>query len=236
MVSHTSAGSAVQDTANSREAIVARLTERGVIAVVRLANADDASHVTAALLSGGVDAIEVTLTTSGALDAISALRKEFGASAIVGAGSVLNDSAARDAIDAGASYIVSPIATTSMIAVAHARNVLTMIGAFSPTEMHAVHAAHSDFVKLFPADTQGPSFLKGVLAPMPFLRVVPTGGISIENAGLWIAAGAKAVGAGASLVDPKLVAAHDWAALTSRAKSFIEAVRTARAAAQGVRA
>lgn len=212
----------------ARTALATRLTARGVIAVVRLANANDATQVTGALLAGGVDAIEVTLTTAGALDAITALRTHFGEEVLVGVGSVLDRMSAQRAIDAGAMYVVSPIAVTDVIDVAHARDAVTMIGAWTPTEMYAAHAAGSDFVKLFPADTAGPSHLKGVLAPMPMLRVVPTGGITAQNAGAWIAAGAQAVGAGSSLVDPSLVKSGDWATLTSRARAFIDAVASAR--------
>lgn len=217
-------------TSSTRAGVSTRLTARGVIAVVRLSNANDATQVTGALLAGGVDAIEVTLTTAGALDAITTLRGHFGDEVLVGVGSVLDRDAARRAMDAGAMYVVSPITVTEVVAEAHARDVVTMIGAWTPTEMYAAHAAQSDFVKLFPADTAGPAHLKGVLAPMPMLRVVPTGGITAQNAGAWIAAGAQAIGAGSSLVDPSLVKAADWSTLTARARAFIDAVATARGA------
>lgn len=213
---------------DTRSGIVDRVARCGVIAVVRLPSARDIPRVASALMEGGIRALEITLTTPGACTAILELCNEFADEALVGAGSVLDLDAAERALDAGAKYLVSPISVSGLVNVAHQRDAATMIGAFTPTEMFAVHGQQSDFVKLFPADALGPVFLKGVLAPMPQLRVVPTGGITAANTGAWIRAGAVAVGAGSSLVDPALVAAHDWSGLTARARGFVNAVRETR--------
>lgn len=213
----------------SRQETMERITTLGAVAVVRLNDAEAAVHAAQAVHAGGVHAIEVTLTTPGAEDVIRQLSERDGM--IVGAGSVLDAEAARRAIDAGARYLVSPVLLPQLIHVAHAAEVAVMLGAFTPTEILAAHRAGADAVKVFPSDALGPSFIKGVLGPMPFLRLVPTGGVTPENAGDWLRAGAVAVGLGGSLVDPRRVAAGDWDALTARARHVVATVAAARGGA-----
>lgn len=219
---------AAESSINARADLSRRITACGVIAVVRLNSSHQMLRVAESLLRGSVNALEITLTTPGALQAIASVRAAFPDDVCVGAGSVLDLDSAQRAIDAGVSYLVSPIMVRGLIEVAHDAGAVTMVGAFTPTEMKNVHAEDTDFVKLFPADTLGPSFLKGVLAPMPSLRVVPTGGITAANAAAWIRAGATAVGAGSSLVDQSLIDGENWIALTERARVFSAAVREAR--------
>jgi 2-dehydro-3-deoxyphosphogluconate aldolase/(4S)-4-hydroxy-2-oxoglutarate aldolase len=150
---------------------------------------------------------------------------------LVGAGSVLDSEAARDAIAAGARYLVSPVVIPALVEIGHAMDVPVLLGGFTPTEILSAHRAGADAVKVFPADALGPAFIRGVLGPMPFLRLVPTGGVTPENVGDWLRAGAVAVGLGGALVDPKLVAAGDFAALTARARRVAEAVAATRGGA-----
>ena len=216
--------------AAARRAVVDHLIDRGAVAVVRLGSATQAQDVVAALADGGVTAIEVTFTTPGALDLIASLSGRE--SLLVGAGSVLTAEQARHAIEAGARYIVSPVFDPDVLATAHTYDVPAMPGAYTPTEIMRAYAAGADLVKVFPADTLGPAFLKGVLAPMPFLELMPTGGVTPENVGTWLAAGAVAVGLGGSLVDARAGADRDWGVITSRARTVSAQVAQARATAR----
>ncbi|MBC7841551.1 MAG: bifunctional 4-hydroxy-2-oxoglutarate aldolase/2-dehydro-3-deoxy-phosphogluconate aldolase [Gemmatimonadaceae bacterium] len=207
---------------------VEALIDAGAIAVVRLPDVSRGEPLVHALLSGGVRAIEITLTTVGALELITVLAKQFGDALLLGAGSVLTVAATRQAIDAGARYIVSPVFDADVMTEAHAGGAPMLPGAFTPTEIRRAHDAGADLVKVFPADTIGPAYLKSVLAPMPFLELVPTGGVTPHNAGQWITAGAVAVGLGSALVDPELVHSGDFATITERAHIVTAGITAAR--------
>jgi 2-dehydro-3-deoxyphosphogluconate aldolase / (4S)-4-hydroxy-2-oxoglutarate aldolase len=214
----------------TRRETMRRLAALGAIAVVRLDDAEAAVAAAEAVHAGGVSAIEVTLTTPGALGVIDRLSAREGM--LVGAGSVLDADDAREAIAAGARFLVSPVLAIELVEVAHDAGVPVMLGAFTPTEILWAHRAGADAVKVFPSDALGPSFIKGVLAPMPFLRLVPTGGVTPGNVGDWLRAGAVAVGLGGALVDPRRVASGDWPALTERARLVTRAVAQARGGAR----
>jgi len=215
--------------ADPRHDTMARLTALGAVAVVRLNDADSAVRAAQAVHAGGVHAIEVTLTTPGALDVIRELSTRDGM--VVGAGSVLDGDQARASIEAGARYLVSPVLLPQLIHPAHEAQVAVMLGAFTPTEILAAHRAGADAVKVFPSDALGPAFIRGVLGPMPFLKLVPTGGVTPENVGEWIRAGSVAVGLGGALVDPRRAAAGDWDALTERARLVVRSIAAARGGA-----
>lgn len=218
-------------TAAPRADVVAQLVERAAVAVVRLPDAGRALDAVRAVAEGGVTAVEVTMTTPGALGILAALaggRGAGGAELLVGAGTVLGPEDAARAVDAGAAFLVSPVFEPAVLAEGHRLGVPVVAGAYTPTEIFAAHQAGADLVKLFPSDALGPGYVHAVLAPMPFLRLVPTGGVTPENAGDWLRAGAAAVGLGSSLVDPALVAAGDWAALAGRARRVRAAVEAAR--------
>lgn len=226
---------ASDDTATPASTAMRNVTDRlitaGVIAVVRLPDVTRAGDAAQALVDGGVTALEITLTTPGALRLITLLAANT--QLLVGAGSVLDAQQAKEAIDAGASYIVSPVLVPDVITTAHAHHTPAMPGAYTPTEILAAHRAGADVIKVFPADGLGPSYLRSVLAPMPFLPLMPTGGVTPENAGTWIQAGAVAVGIGSALMDPKLVHAGEWDILTARARTACDAVRRARTGGEG---
>lgn len=213
--------------AATRRAVVDALIERAAVAVLRLPSADLARDAILALADGGVTAIEVTLTTPDALSLISSIRKAR-ESLLVGAGSVLSAEQARHAIEAGARYLVSPVFDADVLATAHTYDVPAMPGAFTPTEILTAYKAGADLVKVFPADTLGPAYLKGVLSPMPFLELMPTGGVTPDNVATWLRAGAVAVGLGGALVDAATVTARDWPTLTQRARVVTAQVEQAR--------
>jgi 2-dehydro-3-deoxyphosphogluconate aldolase/(4S)-4-hydroxy-2-oxoglutarate aldolase len=218
-------------SAAGRDAVVRRIREGGALAVVRVPRADDVLPVSCALHEGGVSAIEVTMTVPGALGAIALLAREMGDDVLIGVGSVLDEETARRAVEAGARFVVSPVFKAEVVAEAQRQGAAALPGAFTPTEILRAHEAGADMVKVFPSDALGPAFIKGVLAPMPFLRLVPTGGVTPANAGEWIRAGAAAVGLGGALVDTTLVAKGDWASITRLARKTADEVAAARGGA-----
>ena len=212
-----------------RRTTVDALIQAGAVAVVRLPDASRGEAVVRALLEGGVRAIEVTMTTSGALDLIASLRATFGDALLLGAGSVLTVESAQHAIDAGAQFVVSPVFDAGVVATAHEHAIAALAGAYTPTEILHAYQGGADLVKVFPADGLGPAYVRGVLAPMPFLELMPTGGVTPDNVGAWIAAGAVAVGLGSALVDPTLVRLGDFAGITARARVVTTGIGSARA-------
>lgn len=220
---------------DERQRVVQRLEALGAVAVVRLNRADAVLPAARALHAGGISAIEVTMTVPDALRAVEQLAREAqaddGDGLLVGVGSVLDAETARRAVDAGARFVVSPVFEPEVVQEAQRMGAAALAGAFTPTEILRAHRAGTDMVKVFPSEALGPSFIKGVLAPMPFLKLCPTGGVTPENAGDWIRAGAAAVGLGGALVDAKLVDAGDFATLTDRARRTVQAVMAARGGA-----
>lgn len=213
---------------NTREDIVRRLLDPGIVAVVRARRADQVPPLAEALVAGGVLAVEVTLTTPDPFAAIRATVARLGHRALVGVGTVLEVAQCRQALEAGAEFVVSPIARRELVPVAHAAGKPVMLGAYTPTEAQAVHESGADFVKLFPADTLGPAFIKGLRAPLPHLRIVPTGGVDLHTLAAFMKAGCAAVGVGSSLISADILARDDWAALTVLARQYVEAMAAAR--------
>lgn len=211
-----------------RESIIARLLNPGIVAIIRAPSPDTVVPAAAALLAGGVTAIEVTLTTPNANEAIAAVRSTFGNQALTGVGTVLNETACVAAIEAGAQFVVSPICQTRLVNLAHERDCPVMLGCYTPTEAQRAHEAGADFIKLFPADGLGPAYIRAIRAPLPHLRIVPTGGVDLDTLAAFVKAGCPAVGVGSCLVSPDLLARGDWAELERRAAAFVAAMRTAR--------
>jgi 2-dehydro-3-deoxyphosphogluconate aldolase/(4S)-4-hydroxy-2-oxoglutarate aldolase len=195
-----------------------------VVAIVRLERYDRAVEITRALLAGGISAVEFTLTGAGAYDAIAATRAALGDQAQVGVGTVLNVDAATASIDAGAQFVVTPTTSPAVIRACVARGTPILSGALTPTEALTAHEAGASMVKLFPARFGGPQYLRDILAPLPFLQIVPTGGVSAENARAYIDAGAVAVGIGGSLITAQAVAQADWGRITAGARAVVEAI------------
>lgn len=208
--------------------VLRRLLDCGVVAVLRLPTADLLPDVARALVAGGVVAIEVTMTTPDAIEGISRLTKELGDQAIIGVGTVLDAQTCRNAIEAGAQYVVSPAFDEAVHQAAKDNGKLSMPGAMTPTEILRAWNAGADIVKVFPSTALGPAYFRDVLAPLPHIKLMPTGGVDKGNVGDWIRAGAVCVGAGSNLVSKEAVAKKDWTSITANAKTFVEAVRAAR--------
>lgn len=207
--------------------ILSRLIAGKVVAVVRLDSGDQLIKVAEALKAGGVTAIEFTVPTPGALDMIKQASAYFGDEVIMGAGTVLDPETARAAILSGAQFIVTPALNLKTIQLCRRYGKPVIPGALTPTEILTAWEAGADMVKLFPADSMGPAYLKAVLAPLPQVRLAPTGGISADNAAEYLKAGATALGVGGKLVDKHAVARGDFAALTAEAQRLMQAVRQA---------
>jgi 2-dehydro-3-deoxyphosphogluconate aldolase/(4S)-4-hydroxy-2-oxoglutarate aldolase len=190
------------------------------VAILRRTEARLAVQTAEALLRGGVATIEVTLNTAGALDMLRAMRDTLGGRALLGAGTVLDVVAAEQAIAAGAQFIVSPHTDVALVQAMAARGIPCIAGAFSPTEVLSAWNAGASVVKLFPAGPVGPGYLKDLRGPLGHIPLLPTGGVSLENAAAFIAAGAWGLGLGSALVDPGLVAEQRFVELTERAAAF----------------
>jgi 2-dehydro-3-deoxyphosphogluconate aldolase/(4S)-4-hydroxy-2-oxoglutarate aldolase len=214
-----------------RESIIRQLLDPGVVAVVRAPGPEPIPHLIDALLAGGVCAVEITMTTPGALAALEQASRQAPPELLLGVGTVLDAATARAAIEAGARFVVTPILRPEVVPVAHQQGCPVMLGAYTPTEAQAAHEAGADFVKLFPADDLGPGYIKALRAPLPHLRLVPTGGVDADNAAAFIRAGCAAVGAGSSLVPAAALRSGDWEEITRRARAFVAAVQTGRGSA-----
>ncbi|MST00793.1 MAG: 2-dehydro-3-deoxyphosphogluconate aldolase, partial [Pedosphaera sp.] len=160
--------------------------------------------------------------------AIGEVKQKLGNRALIGVGTVLDVATCRAAIEAGAQFVVSPIVRPELVPACHAAGVPVMLGAYTPTEAQLAHEAGADFVKVFPADGLGPKFIRNLLAPLPHLRIVPTGGVDLNNIADFLKAGCAAVGAGGSLISAKILETDDWTELTRVAKEFVAAARRAR--------
>lgn len=209
------------------------LEDFGLIAIIRTDQAADLLRVATALAEGGIRAMEITLTTPGALAAITAIRMELGASLRVGAGTILDAREAQAAMDAGAEFIVTPTLQTNSISACRERGVPIACGAMTPTECLAAHRAGADFIKLFPADTLGPAYVRALRAPLPFLKLVPTGGVTLDNLPDFLGAGCVGVALGSSLISREVLQNEDWDTLTRTARQFVNALAAARAAVKG---
>jgi 2-dehydro-3-deoxyphosphogluconate aldolase/(4S)-4-hydroxy-2-oxoglutarate aldolase len=212
----------------TRAEIISRLIDPGIIAVVRTDRAEQVLPVAEALIAGGVIAVEITFTVPDALAAIRQAAARGAGRALIGAGTVLDAAGARAAVAAGAEFVVSPITRVELVAAAHDAGKPVMLGAYTPTEAQAAHEAGADFVKLFPADTLGPAYVKALRAPLPHLRLVPTGGVDLTTAAEFLRAGCAALGVGGALVSAEILRTENWAELSRRARAFVEIARAAR--------
>jgi len=214
----------------TKEQLLSRMCEAGVVAVIRAKSKEQLIDITNALLEGGVISIEVTMSTPKAIAGIEELADRFGDRAIVGVGTVLDAATARDAIAAGAQFVVSPITDPQIIATTIRYGKISIPGAFTPTEIVHAWTLGGDVVKVFPATALGPQYFKDLLGPLPQLKLTPTGGVDVKTTPAWIKAGAVCVGAGSALVSKEALAKNDWAAIAKAAREFSDAVKSARQA------
>jgi 2-dehydro-3-deoxyphosphogluconate aldolase / (4S)-4-hydroxy-2-oxoglutarate aldolase len=210
-----------------RKIILEEILKRKAVAVIRVKEPDKLKKVIEAIHAGGVSVAEITMTVPNAIQLIERMNEELDDEIIIGVGSVLNAAVAEKAIKAGARYVVSPILKKEIIDTAHKFNVPAMPGCFTPTEIQYAFELGADVIKVFPADVVGMEFFKAILAPMPHLKLMPTGGVTLTNAGKWLNAGACAVGIGSALLEKDAIKSENYSKLTDNARLIMKSISEA---------
>jgi len=211
-----------------RKEATAAIERAGIVAVIRIKDPGKLQAVVDAISEGGIRALEVTMTVPGAIELIAGLAPKMPHGFLLGAGTVLDAETAIKVIDAGARFIVSPVFRRDVITACHSRDVAVTPGCFTPTEILDAWDFGADIVKVFPATALGPGYIKDVRAPLPHVKLMPTGGVTLDNAGEWITAGAVAVGVGSALTDAKAIEAGKFDVLRANAERIVRSVRAAR--------
>lgn len=210
---------------DTRAELTARIESARIVAILRAGS--DAGLVAGcrAMVAGGVRVAEVPLTVPNALGVISGIARGLGERVLIGAGSVLDGDGVKRAVDAGARFIVSPVVKSEVIETSHELGAACLPGALTPTEVQSAWELGADIVKVFPAHrVGGPGYIRELLAPLPHLKLMPTGGVRLETAREWLDAGAVCLGVGTSIVRPDLIGAGDWDGLTAHARAFVKAI------------
>lgn len=213
---------------SEREEILKRILDCGITAIVRVDTSEGLMAVVEALDKGGVNVVEVTMTTPNALEVVKEASARFGDRVLLGVGTVLDAETARAAILAGAQFIVSPITDEATIRLVHRYSKVMMPGAFTPTEVVRAWELGADVVKIFPTSSVGPQYIKDLKGPLPHIRMIPTGGVTLETAAAFLRAGAAALAVGSNLVKKQLVAEGRFDEITNLAKQFVSIVREVR--------
>lgn len=215
--------------AKSKTEVLRQITDVGIIPVIRADSMEMARRAIAAIRKGGVSIIEVAMTVPNAVRMIEELCGQVEPDTIIGAGTVLDVKTARMCLKAGAQFILSPSLDVATISFCNAEEVAIIPGALTPTEVVAAWSAGADFVKVFPAGAVGgPAYISALKAPLPQIKMVPTGGVSLKTAAAFLEAGAEALGVGADLVDMNLLREGQDARITERAEQFLEIVKQVR--------
>ena len=210
----------------SKADILNRLRAQKVIALIRADNADNLVGCARALQAGGLGAIELTMTTPGAIEMCAKVSKEL-PDVLLGLGTVLDAETCKRGLAAGAKFIVTPAVRPEVIKVCNEAGVPILSGALTPTEAWTAHECGADVIKIFPAEFFGPAYIKSLKAPFPNMEFLPTGGVTPETVGDFLKAGAFATAAGSALVNPAALKAKDWPAITKRAQEFVVAAAKA---------
>lgn len=214
----------------SKETVLERIAELGAIAVIRGPSEALTLQMVEALVAGSITAIEITYSTPNAESVVAALARRFGDAVLLGMGTLTAPHQAAAAQAAGAKFLVSPVCEPDLIAAMTATGLATMAGALTPTEVLRAYRLGSDVVKIFPGSLAGPAYIKALKGPFPYIPLMPTGGVSVDNVGEWFAAGVVAVGAGSELCPPQLARDGRFDEITARATAFAHRVAEARSA------
>jgi 2-dehydro-3-deoxyphosphogluconate aldolase / (4S)-4-hydroxy-2-oxoglutarate aldolase len=210
-----------------------RIREIGVVPVVRAGTPKQALGAAEAVWAGGIPIVEITMTVPGAVEVIAQLAREGGKDLLIGAGTVLDKQAARQCLDAGAQFIVSPGFDGETVELVRRAGIVMMAAGLTPTEVIAAWKVGSTFVKVFPCGSVGgPKYIRALRGPLPQIPLVPTGGVNLENAGEFIRAGAAALGVGGELVTPDALRVGDYHEIAQNAREFLTRVQDARAEKQ----
>ncbi|HZR31455.1 MAG TPA: bifunctional 4-hydroxy-2-oxoglutarate aldolase/2-dehydro-3-deoxy-phosphogluconate aldolase [Terriglobales bacterium] len=213
----------------TRDEVIRRIGEIGIVPVVRAGSPDEASRAVEAILAGGISVVEITMTVPNAVAVIREVVRQYGKKVLTGAGTVLTAKQAESCLAAGAEFLVSPGLSLPVLRVAEAAGKLAIPGALTPTELMAASIEGAELVKIFPCgNVGGPKYLRSLRAPFPDINLIPTGGVNLSNAGDYIGAGAFALGVGADLVDTAALRNGDLQKIIGTARSLVDAVRRAR--------
>lgn len=212
---------------SQKSQVAAKIAADRVVAVIRLADASKLLPVIEAVGKGGVQCIEITMTVPNAVELIREVSAQVSDDILIGAGTVLDAETAEAVIDAGARFVVSPVLSEEVIATCRKHDIYCAPGCYTPTEILKAYRLGADVVKVFPATSLGPKYFKDLKGPFPYIPLMPTGGVSIDNAHEWIAAGAVAVGIGSDLLDKKAIDEGRFEVLTERAARMAANVRKA---------
>jgi 2-dehydro-3-deoxyphosphogluconate aldolase/(4S)-4-hydroxy-2-oxoglutarate aldolase len=215
-------------TKRSRSDVVAEVERLGIVAIIRMPDPAALRAVVDALAEGGVRALEVTMTVPRAIELIAEIAPTLPSDFLFGAGTLLDAETVHRAVDAGAQFIVSPVFKPEVVKAAHDDGVPVMPGCFTPTEILGAWEMGADIIKVFPATSVGPGYLKDIRGPLPQVKLMPTGGVSIDNVGEWFRAGAVGVGVGSALVDTKAIAAKQFNVIADNARRIVANVAAAR--------
>jgi 2-dehydro-3-deoxyphosphogluconate aldolase/(4S)-4-hydroxy-2-oxoglutarate aldolase len=210
------------------EQTLQRLHDTGIMAIIRAPSSDALIEVAQALLRGGADCIEITMTTPRAIEGISRVADALGDSAVIGVGSVLDPETARAALLAGAQFVVAPVLNLDVIRLCKRYSKPIIPGAYTPTEILQAWEAGADVVKVFPAGIGGPAYLRDIRGPLPQVKLSPTGGVNLETAADFIRAGAEFLGVGSALVRKDLLAARNFDGIAKLAAEFRKLITRAR--------
>lgn len=214
-----------------KKEILSALKKAGLVAVIRGPSPELTLKMVDALVAGGVVGIEITYSTPNAAAVVKSLDQAFGSRILLGMGTLTEPAQVDEALGAGAVFLVSPMVEHDLAHAMAASGVPCMMGALTPTEVWNAYKLGSDVVKLFPGSLPGPSYVKALKGPFPYIPIMPTGGVSASNVGEWFAAGVFGVGAGSELCPPNLAKEGKFDEITARAKEFVQAVRNAQALA-----
>jgi 2-dehydro-3-deoxyphosphogluconate aldolase/(4S)-4-hydroxy-2-oxoglutarate aldolase len=209
-------------------AVLERVKENGVVAILRGVDPQLVVPLGKALIAAGVGGMEITLNSEGALEGIDVLKKELGGQILVGAGTVMTGDLAKQAIAAGAMFLLTPHLSEEVLAVCREANIPCIAGVMTPSEAVRAYTLGAEMVKIFPAGSLGPEYFKDLRGPLPQIVTMAVGGVSINNAEAFIKAGAVAIGAGSQLLDMAAIARGDWEAVQKKAAAMVAAVRKAR--------
>ena len=210
------------------QAVLEKINKLGLVAVIRGPSPELTIQMVEALATGGVTGIEITYSTPDAAQVVRSLLSRYGDALLIGMGTLTEIRQVEEAQSAGASFIVSPICEPHLVRAMTASSLTCMIGALTPSEVFQAYTLGADVVKIFPGSLVGPAYIKALKGPFPYIPLMPTGGVSLDNISDWFAAGVFAVGAGSELCPPDLAKAGKWDEITRRAAAFVKMVHSAR--------
>lgn len=213
----------------NKNEVLEKVKELGLLAVIRGPSPDLTIKMVEALVAGGVLGIEITYSTPNAEEVVQALFRKFGNQIVLGMGTLSKPEQALSAKQAGASLLVSPICEANLVKSMVASGLLTMAGAFTPTEVFQAYSLGADVIKVFPGSLGGPAYIKALKGPFPYIPMMPTGGVSADNVAEWFSTGVVAVGAGSELCPPQLAREGKFDEISQKAAEFVQVVKNARA-------